>query len=169
MQFCRRLAHSWASSLPSSPRIAGEQGGAPDLTPLSALDHLHSVPSGSNLALERPFELLINNKKEPLGRSKPMSCDSLSITITGCRRAKASTHSCSKRLRITVLRAGDSSCNINSVITQGGRDMGCYRQPQPHQHCPHQHPSTPFTHPIRVHPPPPPSSSIQQRRQRLRR
>jgi hypothetical protein len=38
---------------------------------------------------------------------------------------KASTHSCSKRLRTTVLQADDSPCNSNSVITQGGRDMGC--------------------------------------------
>ena len=38
---------------------------------------------------------------------------------------KASTHSCSKRLRITMLQADDSSYNSNSVITQSGRDMGC--------------------------------------------
>jgi hypothetical protein len=37
---------------------------------------------------------------------------------------QASTHSCSKRLRITMLQADDSSYNSNSVITQSGRDMG---------------------------------------------
>ena len=52
----------------------------------------------------------------------PLTGPSPSCSHASC---KASTHSCSKRLRITMLQADDSSYNSNSVITQSGREMGC--------------------------------------------
>ena len=52
----------------------------------------------------------------------PLTGPSPSCSHASC---KASTHSCSKRLRITMLQADDSSYNSNLVITQSGREMGC--------------------------------------------
>jgi hypothetical protein len=51
----------------------------------------------------------------------PLTGPSPSCSHASC---EASTYSCSKRLRITMLQADDSSYNSNSVITQSGRDIG---------------------------------------------